>query len=240
MAVAFKAAVSAPRVAGTSSRVGAPRFGRAAAPVARPLQICNAVTSVNDLAPGATIPSFSLVEPLTGKTYTQDDFKGEATVVMIICNHCPFVVMLKENYTELAKEYQAKGVKVVAINSNDPTVKEGRDAPEKMAEDAEKYGYTFPYLYDEDQSVAKSFYAMCTPEFYVFDKDMKLAYHGQYDAARPAKYGDFPPPSGEDLRAALDKVLAGETVAQPWKPSMGCNVKWVPGNEPAYYGVQGS
>lgn len=240
MALAMKSSISAPRVAAsTSARVAAPMFGRVA-PVRRTIQVAKAVESVNDLAPGATCPDFELTEPLTGKTYKTSDFQGEATVVMIICNHCPFVVMLKENYVELAKEYQAKGVKVVAINSNDPTVKEGRDAPEKMAEDAANYGYTFPYLYDADQSVAKDFYAMCTPEFYVFDKDMKLAYHGQYDAARPAKYGDFPPPSGEDLKAALDLVLAGNEVPQPWKPSMGCNVKWVPGNEPSYYGVQGA
>lgn len=146
----------------------------------------------------------------------------------------PFVVHLKPAIAQLAADYAARGVKFVAINSNDPTAKEGRDAPEKMVADAAAYG--FPYLFDESQEVAKRYQAMCTPEFMVFDKEMGLAYHGQFDDTRPStKGGDGRAPDGADLRAALDATLAGAPTGK-WKASIGCSVKWREGNAPPYYG----
>ena len=186
---------------------------------------------------GFEAPEFALPEPLTGNVVSLREYtKGsKATMIMIICNHCPFVVHLKPAIVELAKEYQPLGVSFVAVSSNSVQT-HPQDGPEQMAEDAKASGYTFPYVYDETQEVAKAYQAACTPEFMVFDENLKLQYHGQFDDSRPAKYGESPPLTGKDIRNALDKVLAGAPVDKPWKPSIGCNVKWIPGKEPAWYG----
>eukprot|EP01025_Chloroclados_australasicus_P056456 TRINITY_DN6979_c0_g1_i1.p2 TRINITY_DN6979_c0_g1~~TRINITY_DN6979_c0_g1_i1.p2 ORF type:complete len:206 (+),score=23.79 TRINITY_DN6979_c0_g1_i1:47-619(+) len=178
---------------------------------------------------GQPAPEFTLAEPLTGKTYTLEDFKGgSALLVMFICNHCPYVQLLKASISQLCKEYSKKGVKIVAISSNSIQT-HPEDGPDKMAEETRQYDYCFPYLYDETQAVAKAYKAVCTPDIYVFDKDMILAYHGQFDDARPGK---GLPVTGEDLRRALDCVLEGKEVPKPHKRCMGCNIKWHPGNEP--------
>lgn len=147
--------------------------------------------------------------------------------------HCKYVVHLKEGITSLAKEYQSKGVSVIAVSSSSIET-HPQDGPDKMAEDATKYGFTFPFVYDETQEVAKAYLAACTPEFYVFDSEGKLTYHGQFDDAKPSKPD---PVTGKDLRAALDATLAGSPVPKS-RPSIGCNVKWAPGNEPSYFGAQ--
>ena len=155
---------------------------------------------------------------------------AKALVVMFICNHCPFVIHLREAIAEMAKEYQAKDVAFVAINSND-VANYPDDSPEKMAEEKASAGYTFPYLFDETQDVAKAYQAACTPDFFVFDAQQKLVYRGQFDDSRPKN--DIPV-TGNDLRAALDAVLTGTSVSAQQMPSIGCNIKWKAGNEPAY------
>lgn len=175
---------------------------------------------------GTRAPSFKLPEPLTGQDRTLEKISAgaSATLIMFICNHCPFVVLLKEGIVTLAKDYQPKGLAVVAISSNSVRT-HPQDGPDQMAADAKQLGYPFPYLYDETQEVAKAYKALCTPEFMVFDKKMELQYHGQFDSARPSR--DVPV-TGEDLRAALDDVLAGKPVGKPIKPSVGCSIKWHP------------
>eukprot|EP00879_Flechtneria_rotunda_P014647 GHRR01015306.1.p1 GENE.GHRR01015306.1~~GHRR01015306.1.p1 ORF type:complete len:203 (+),score=70.72 GHRR01015306.1:111-719(+) len=187
---------------------------------------------------GAKASDFQLPEPLTGKTVSLSGAAAGAKAVLVIfmCNHCPFVVMLKSAIAEVAKEYQAKGLAVIAISSNS-TKTHPQDGPDKMAEEAKLNGFTFPYLFDETQSVAKAYKAACTPEFYVFDADLKLTYHGQFDDARP-KNGK--PVTGTDLRTAVDATLAGSPLPSDFKvkPSIGCNIKWHPGQEPDYFGAQ--
>ncbi len=181
---------------------------------------------------GTKAPDFSLPDP-QGKVVSLGDFAdAPALLVAFICNHCPFVKHIAEGLAALAKEYQAQGVAVVAINSNDVD-NYPDDAPAKMAEEIEARGYTFPYLLDETQEVAQAYRAACTPDFYVFDADRQLVYRGQLDAARP---GNDVPVTGEDLRAALDAVLAGRPTPDVQRPSIGCNIKWKPGNEPEYFG----
>ena len=159
------------------------------------------------------------------------DLKGApATLVIFMCNHCPFVKHIREGLAELTGEYQKKGVAVVGINSND-VENYPDDSPEKMAEEVEEVGYVFPYLFDESQEVAKAFRAACTPEFYLFDADRRLAYRGQFDDSRPESGR---PVTGADLRSAVDAVLAGRPVGPDQTPSIGCNIKWKPGNEPDY------
>ncbi len=149
--------------------------------------------------------------------------------MLFICNHCPYVKHIRHELARLAREYQQKGVAVVAINSNDVS-KYPDDSPENMAREKAEVGYTFPYLFDETQEVAKAYRAACTPDIYVFDRDRKLVYHGQFDDSRP---GNDKPVTGKDLREALDRVLAGKPVpAETQKPSVGCNIKWKAGNEP--------
>jgi thiol-disulfide isomerase/thioredoxin len=148
-----------------------------------------------------------------------------------MCNHCPYVKHVAAGLAELAAEYQRQGVAVVGINSND-TGAFPDDAPAKMAEEVKTRGYTFPYLFDEKQTVAKAYRAACTPDFYVFDRHRKLVYRGQMDSSRP---GSDVPVTGEDLRAALDAVLADRSVSANQKPSLGCNIKWQSGNEPDYF-----
>lgn len=179
---------------------------------------------------GTPAPDFSLPD-LDGKKVSLADFKGKkALLVQFICNHCPFVIHVREELALLGKDYQAKGVGIVGINANDAE-NYPDDSPEKMKTNAKEAGYTFPYLYDETQEVAQAYHAACTPDFFLFDADMKLVYRGQLDGSRP---GNGVPVTGADLRAALDAVLAGEPVSAVQKASMGCNIKWKAGNAPSY------
>lgn len=170
-----------------------------------------------------------------GRIIRRDDFRSApALLVMFICNHCPFVKHLRAPLAALCREYQARGVAIVAINSNDVQAYPD-DAPDKMAEEARSAGYTFPYLFDESQMVAKAFHAACTPDFFVFDRARRLVYRGQFDDSRPSTRsfsGNSMQPDGRDLRAALDAVLAGRAPSPDQKPSIGCNIKWKAGNEP--------
>jgi len=175
---------------------------------------------------GTLAPDFRLPDP-SGKLVSSADFSGaKALLVVFMCNHCPYVKHVQSKFTELAKQYQARGVAVVGINSND-VENYPDDSPEKMAEEIRNAGYTFPYLYDETQAVAKAYRAACTPDFFVFDKDRRLAYRGQFDDSRP-KNGL--PVTGADLSAALDTLLAGNPVPDSQKPSVGCGIKWKPQN----------
>ncbi len=177
-------------------------------------------------------PDFSLPDT-HGKRWSLADFQSApALLVIFLCNHCPYVKHVANHLARLVLEYQARGVAVVGINSND-FAQYPDDAPAKMAEEAQHRGYTFPYLVDETQEVAKAYQAACTPDFFVFDQDQRLVYRGQMDSSRP---GNDLPVTGEDLRAALDAVLAGHPVCQHQRPSLGCNIKWKPDNEPAYFG----
>jgi peroxiredoxin len=182
---------------------------------------------------GTAAPDFSLPDVVEGKAVSLADF-ADAPVLLVIfmCNHCPYVKHVAAGLADLVREYQGRGVAVVGINSND-VESFPADAPPKMAEEVKRRGYTFPYLYDETQEVARAYQAACTPDFYVFDKDRKLVYRGQMDASRP---GSGIPVTGQDLRAALDAVLAGRPVPERQRPSLGCNIKWKPGNAPDYFG----
>ena len=171
---------------------------------------------------GTYAPDFTLPDP-SGKTYNRDDLAGKhGLLVVFICNHCPYVKHIKEKFSEVASKYLDKGIGVVAISSND-VVNYPDDAPEKMAEDAERYGYRFPYLYDESQQTARDYDAACTPDFYLFDADLKLAYRGQFDDSRPK---NDRPVTGSDLIAAMDALIAGKQPSQEQIPSIGCNIKW--------------
>lgn len=171
---------------------------------------------------GTTAPEFRLPDS-DGKLFSLEDFAGApALLVVFICNHCPYVKHVQAKFTEIAKEYQAKGVAVIGINSNDAESYPD-DSPEKMAEEIRNAGYTFPYVYDESQAVARAYRAACTPDFFLFNRDKRLAYRGQFDDSRP-KNGL--PVTGSDLRAALDAVLAGRVTPAPQKPSVGCSIKW--------------
>lgn len=185
---------------------------------------------------GTPAPDFSLLN-VDSKTVSLADFAdAKALVVIFMCNHCPFVKHLAPALAEFGRECQAKGVAVVAISSND-VANYPDDSPEQMVHEAENRGYTFPYLYDEDQSVAQAYKAACTPDFYVFDGEKKLAYRGQFDASRP---GNDVPVTGNDLRQAVDAVVAGQPVPEPQMPSIGCNIKWISGKEPGYFNPAGT
>lgn len=179
---------------------------------------------------GSKAPDFALVN-VDGRTITLSAFDGSPLVVMFICNHCPFVKHVANGLTALANDYLSRGVSFVAINSND-AIAHPEDSPERMVREAEERGYPFPYLYDEDQSVAKAYKAACTPDFFVYDKNRTLVYRGQLDASRP---GNDIPVTGADLRAAIDAVLAGQPVPEKQTPSIGCNIKWKGGAEPEYF-----
>jgi len=180
---------------------------------------------------GTPLPSFSLPD-FNGKTVSDANFTGsKALLVAFICKHCPFVKHIRSEFARFAKEYEAKGLKVVGIMSN--SVEEfPEDGPEGMKQEAQEAGYIFPYLYDEDQKVAKAFKAACTPDLFLFDGKGRLAYRGQFDGSRPK---NNVPVNGADLRAAADAVLAGQKPSEQQRPSMGCNIKWYPGNEPQYF-----
>lgn len=180
---------------------------------------------------GTKAPSFSLVN-VDGKTVSLNDFVGKSgLLVVFMCNHCPFVVHIRSVLAKLTAEYQAKGIGVVGINSNDATHYPS-DAPDKMAAEAKAAGYSFPYLHDADQKVAQAYKAACTPDFFLFDGDLTLTYRGQFDDSRPS---NGKPVTGADLRAAMDAVLAKGAIPATQKPSIGCNIKWRPGNEPEYF-----
>ncbi|KAL1533513.1 hypothetical protein AAHA92_33390 [Salvia divinorum] len=178
---------------------------------------------------GFRAPEFELPEPLTGKVWKLDDFDSyPALLVMFICNHCPFVKHLKHDIVKLSNFYMKKGLAVVAISSNSVTT-HPQDGPDFMAQDAKIFKYPFPYLYDESQDVARSFGAVCTPEFFLFKKDgrrpFELVYHGQFDDSRPSNNMRV---TGRDLSLAIDSVLSGQPVSSVQKPSVGCSIKWKP------------
>ena len=180
---------------------------------------------------GTSAPAFKLPDA-NGAMHSFDDAAGShAYLVMFICNHCPFVKHVADELARLGDDYQAKNVAVFAINSND-FENYPADGPEKMNEEAALRGYAFPYLIDADQSVAKAYQAACTPDFYLFDADRKLVYRGQLDCSRP---GNAVAVDGSDLRSAIDAVLSGKPVPGDQVPSVGCNIKWIVGNEPAYF-----
>jgi len=172
---------------------------------------------------GTTAPDFTLPDTVTGQDMALQALKSDmATVIMFICNHCPYVIHVHEELANLAKDYQAQGVSFIAISANDVTTHPD-DAPDKMKQTAHDWGLSFPYLYDETQEVAKAYQAACTPDFYIFDGDLRCVYRGQLDDSRP---NSDTPVTGRDLRAALDAVLANQPVNSEQKPSMGCNIKW--------------
>jgi peroxiredoxin len=174
-------------------------------------------------------PEFSLPDVVSGRTVTLDDFSDRsALLVMFICRHCPYVTHVRPALAELGREHASSGLGIVAIGSNDPDAYP-LDAPESLAAEAVEAGYVFPYLFDETQEAAKAFTAACTPDFFLFDGDRRLVYRGQMDGSRP---GNGIPVTGEDLRAAIDAVLDGRPVPEDQRPSVGCSIKWRPGNEP--------
>lgn len=193
------------------------------------------MTASTMLPLGTKAPDFSLVN-VDGRTVSLADFEGApALLVVFMCNHCPFVKHLAPALAQLGHEYQAKGVAIVGINSND-TSKHPEDSPEQMVHEAEERGYTFPYLFDELQDVAQAYRAACTPDFFLFDKKQELVYRGQFDSSRP---NSGLPITGEDLRRALDAVLADKSPPEKQIPSIGCNIKWKAGQEPAYFDAAG-
>jgi peroxiredoxin len=190
---------------------------------------------------GTRLPSFQLPDfnPSTalaagGRLVSPDDF-GEAPALLVafICRHCPFVTHVRAGFTQFAREYQARGLAIIGINSND-TDEFPEDGPEGMKEEAALAGYTFPYLFDETQEVAKAFRAACTPDLYLFDRDRRLVYRGRFDESRPRTNPPMPV-TGRDIRAAADAVLSGAAVPHDQKNSVGCNIKWKPGNAPDYF-----
>lgn len=181
---------------------------------------------------GTMLPAFSLGDAVSGREFSDQDFEElEAVVVMFICNHCPFVKHVVEELGRLGRDYIRRGVGIVAINSNDVHTYP-QDGPVHMKALAERENWEFPYLLDADQQVAKDYRAACTPDFYLFDGERKLVYRGQLDDSRP---GSGRPVTGRDLRAALEAVLGGASVSEDQVPSIGCNIKWAPGNAPDYY-----
>lgn len=172
---------------------------------------------------GSKAPAFSLPDTVSGKILSLDDLRSEkATLIMFLCNHCPYVKHVNTGLVKLAADYIPKGISFIAISSND-VVNFPEDSPEKMKQTARELGYPFPYLYDESQEVALAYDAACTPDFYIYDKDLKLAYRGQLDDSRPS---NGLPVTGKDMRAALDMILCGKAVPAEQRPSIGCNIKW--------------
>lgn len=182
-----------------------------------------AVTPSNMLPLGTKAPNFTLLDTVSNKQLTLDTLKSDkATVIMFICNHCPYVKHIQQQLVTMVKKYQSKGITFIAINSND--VKNyPDDSPENMRVTAEEYGYSFPYLYDETQSVAKAYQAACTPDFYVFDANLDCVYRGRFDDATP---GNNNPVTGKELSQALDQLLSNQPISSTQNPSVGCNIKW--------------
>jgi len=175
-------------------------------------------------------PKFSLIEPLTGNQVSLDDYLHKPVLIAFISNHCPYVILLKEALQNFANEYQTKGLKVIAINAND-IEKYPADSPENMIKDVHKYNYSFPYLFDEEQKVATAYKAACTPDFFLFDAQHKLYYRGQFDSARPNSDTEV---TGIDMKNAVNNLLSGNEAPEKQTPSMGCSIKWKPGNVPEY------
>ncbi|MCH9643534.1 MAG: thioredoxin family protein [Gammaproteobacteria bacterium] len=175
------------------------------------------------MAKGTVAPDFNLLDTVSGQHKTLQVLKSDmATVILFICNHCPYVVRIREKLAEITKHYTAKGIRFIAINANDVETYPA-DAPDKMKAMAEEFNFCFPYVYVETQEIAKAYDAACTPDLYIFDKDLKCQYHGRFDDSTP---GNNVPVTGKDLTCALDQMLAGEAVFEDQKPSMGCNIKW--------------
>jgi peroxiredoxin len=189
-----------------------------------------ALTPSTMLALGTAAPDFKLPD-VGGKTISLSDFRGKPVLVMFICNHCPYVKHIRAELAKIGRDYQPRGVGIVAISSND-VANYPDDSPARMKEEAKSAGYTFPYLYDESQAAAKAYRAACTPDFFLFDTEHLLIYRGQLDDSRP---GNALPVSGKDLRAALDAVLTGKEIPKDQKASVGCNIKWMHGQEPEYF-----
>lgn len=189
------------------------------------------LTASTMLPLGAKAPDFSLPDA-RGRTVRLADFHGAAgLVVVFMCNHCPYVRHVQGQLAAIGRDYMPRGIAMVGINANDSTVYP-EDAFEQMAAEADRAGYPFPYLHDETQEVAKAYHAACTPDLFVFDRELLLVYRGQLDDARP---GRDVPSTGRDLRRALDALLAGAPIPEEQLPSMGCNIKWKPGNAPDYF-----
>lgn len=180
---------------------------------------------------GSIAPDFTLKDPAGSSFRLSGIDVDKGLLVVFMCNHCPYVIHIREKLVEKIKKFQELGVKVVAINSNDFTLYPD-DAPDKMSRDIETFKYSFPYLVDESQSVAKAYRAACTPDFFLYDSQRRLVYRGQFDGARP---GNKVPITGEDLQTAIDQLIQGQDITVDQKPSMGCNIKWKPGSEPDYF-----
>jgi peroxiredoxin len=175
---------------------------------------------------GTSAPQFHLADVVSNRELSLSDIRGpKGLLVMFICRHCPFVKHLEKALAQLGREYQSKGIGIVAISSND-AVNYPEDSPESLAKQARDLAFMFPYLYDETQQVARAYDATCTPDFFLFDSNLKLVYRGQFDSSRP---GNDTPVTGKDLRAALDAVIAGQPVSPDQRPSIGCNIKWKQG-----------
>jgi len=182
-----------------------------------------ALTESTMLALGTTAPDFALTDVVSGKTVRRDDFRGQkALLVLFICTHCPYVKHIEKGIAALGKDYAGKLIAIVAISSNDVTTHPD-DSPAGLKQQAETFGFSFPYLYDESQAAAHAYKAACTPDIFLFDANFRLVYRGQFDESRP---GNGIPVTGEDLRKALDQVLAGQPIPADQRPSIGCNIKW--------------
>ena len=183
------------------------------------------------LSLGTSAPPFALRDVVSGQTYQLDSFASKsALLVMFLCRHCPYVVHVQDEITRLGRDYESSGLGIVGISSNDPGHYPD-DAPERLKEMAQRLGFRFPFCFDEAQDVARAYKAACTPDFYLFDKARRLAYRGQLDDSRP---GTSKPVTGRDLRTAIDAVLGGKPVDSNQKASVGCSIKWKPGNAPSY------
>jgi peroxiredoxin len=190
-----------------------------------------ALTSSTMLPLGTQAPDFSLRDVTSGETIGLQSFSSkEALLVMFICCHCPYVKHVQEEIARLGSDYRETKLGMVAISANDPTISPA-DAPDQLQDMAERLGFSFPFCFDETQEVAKAYTAACTPDFFLFDRQRSLVYRGQLDDSRP---GNNQPVNGHSLRAALDAVLEGRSVSPDQKPSLGCNIKWLAGNEPPY------
>lgn len=191
-----------------------------------------ALTPSTMLALDTKAPDFQLPDVVSNEIISLANFADKkALLVMFICRHCPFVKHIKDELAQLGKDYQNQSLGIVAISTNDAN-KYPDDAPDKLKDMALELGFTFPFCYDETQEVAKAYTAACTPDFFLFDRHQKLVYRGQLDDSRPS---NGIPVTGKDLRAAVDAVLNNQPVSQDQKPSVGCNIKWKPGNAPSYY-----